>query len=220
MEASKFKEAKIFALKKLESNKDDWELLFNGGLAAYLSEDYKTAIELWERLKVLDPNNLKIHAKLIQAYEITKEFEKRDKEIAIIYKVYEKQKGEKPDEDRFYIRDQFKVGDKLVMVIEYFFLEGDRAKKFNFRVFDKEGQDDNSISLGSYNSTNDYMQVEQKLLKGERYYHLDGYFKDNSHKTYEFFKGVPKYNDLKKTVIEIIEGKKKAISETKTDKSK
>ena len=48
----------------------DPSLVFNAGLAAYLTEDYSTAANLWSRLNSYNPKDLRVWAKLIQPNQV------------------------------------------------------------------------------------------------------------------------------------------------------
>lgn len=212
-EEQKFAEAKDLAVKLLEQDKDNTDLLYNGGLAAYLSGDYQTAGKLWRRLKELDGEDLQLRGKLVQAYEASGETELRDAEIAELHKVYEAGKDTLYKENSFFIRDQFTTNGIRIMVFEYFDLSIDRAIKWKFMVLSGEGKTDYVISLGSYASTNAVIKESSNSGDGVRFFHLDGYFNGGrTHYTYSFYEGLPKYEEIKETVKGIIAGTVQPIS--------
>src|SRR5690606_37198900 len=103
-------------------------------------------------------------------------------------------KDEALSERTFFIRDQFVVGDVRVFTLEYFELTGDRALLWKF--IPRRGKDalDPHYSLGSYAGTNESMRANGDLREGERAFHLDGYWQNDDHATYGFFKGQPQYS--------------------------
>jgi len=212
--AGKFKEGTVLAVKLLEQHPDNADLLYTGGLAAYLSDDSKTASRLWQRLKLAEKQDLKLRAKLIQAYEADGATAECAKEIAELYELYKSTPALFTDM-RFFIRDQFLIKTQRVMVFEYFAIQGERAVKYKFNLLDGDGEVESTFSLGSYDVTNEVMQNDRKLPNDERYYHLDGYSDGGaSHRTFGFYSGLPSYGDVKKAVIGAADGSKKAVSGT------
>ncbi len=212
--AGKFKEGTVLAVKLLEQDPDNADLLYNGGLAAYLSNDFKTASSLWQRLKLAEKHDLKLRAKLIQAYEADGATAECAKEIAELYALYQSTPALFTDMP-FFVRDQFLIKARRVMVFEYFALQGERAVKYKFNLLDGDGEVEKTYSLGSYDPTNEVMQRDRALPNNERYYHLDGYANGgSSHCTYGFFSGLPSYSDVKKAVIGAADGSKNALSGT------
>ena len=61
-----------------------------------------------------------------------------------------------------------------------------------------------TISLGSYDATNEFAHASGAVPKGIRQFHLDGYY-DWGHATYGFFAGEPAYDDIRKRVVAIVE---------------
>ncbi len=218
--AGKFREGKELALKLLETQPGDGGLLYNGGLAAYLSGDFKTAIVLWQQLKLAEGSDHKLRAKLIQAYEADGAAADCTREIAELHALYRASPALFKD-TTFFVRDQFVVKglkdqkEQRVMVFEYFTLQGERPMKYKFNLIGADGAAERTVSLGSYDTTNEFMQIDRKLADGERYYHLDGYANGGaSHRTYGFFAGAPPYGEVKKLAIGVLDGSREALSGT------
>jgi len=191
--------------------------LFNGGLAAYGSKDYLLAADLWTQLKVVDPTDWHVRAKLIQAYQALSKLSDRDVQRAELFEMWKKGNPAELKEHFEYCRDQFEVNGKKVMAFEHFELKGNRALRYVFRILNEaEDDEDFRISLGSYDMTNAIWRERQnpKPKEGERLFHLDGYFKGGGHATYSMLFPEPSYDDVRGMVIKILEGKGKPVSST------
>lgn len=184
--------------------------LYNGGLCAYLAAEYETAADLFGRLKEIDPADWMVRAKLVQTWQALGKKDKRDAERKELYDLRKKPESKELRKKPFFCRDQFPVADCQVMVFEHFELKGDRAVRFLFAVTPKKGERFR-ITLGSYKTTNDLAVSAGRVKKGQRCYHLDGYFKD-LHELYGMYNGEPGYDDIRKQVIEILEKKRKALA--------
>jgi tetratricopeptide (TPR) repeat protein len=204
---AKFEEALKIAPK-------DADALYNGALSAYLADKPARSAELWVRLIEVEPNDLMVRAKLVQAYHAAKETAKRDEARKKLFEM----RAALPEAERRkqtrYSRDQFLAGPKSVRVVayEYYELTGDRAVRYLFSVKKDGGsrsEEDYTISLGSYEATTKVAREQGEIGPDARLFHLDGYFDGGtSHKTYGFFKTEPTYDEAAKMVVEILEGKR------------
>lgn len=214
--AGKYKEGKELAVKMLENDPNNNALLYNGGLAAYLSDDFSTAITLWKRLKVSESENPLLRAKIIQAYQANGSAAECTKEIAELYALH-KEKPELFEGKAFFIRDQFLIEKRRIMALEYFAMSGERAIKYKFVFLDDKGNIERHYSLGSYDTTNEFMQAQKALPNKARYYHLDSYSNGgSSHRTIQFYSGLPNYADVKKAMLDTEKGDLDPISGTDT----
>jgi hypothetical protein len=119
-----------------------------------------------------------------------------------------------------YCREQFEAGGEKVMVFEEFELKGDRALRYVFSVLDEsEAKEKYRISLGSYDSTNAYWHesTKPKPKKEDRLFHLDGYY-SWGHATFGMYFPEPTYDQVRITVIEILEKKRNPVSSTTMSK--
>lgn len=208
----KFSEALVKYKEALALLPDDPSLLFNAGLAAFHSQNYVVAEDLWKRLKKTDPLDWHVRAKLIQAYQALGKFSERDAERSELFQLRSEGKLEELSKQIEYCRDQFSVKGLKVMAFEHFDLKGDRALRYVFSVLNKtEDGEEFRISLGSYNFTNAVWRetAEPKPKEGERLFHLDGYYKWG-HATYGMFAPEPSYDAIRSRVVAILEGKAKA----------
>lgn len=218
MEQRKFTEALARYKEALLILPNEPALLFNGGQAAYNSKDYAQAAELWKRLKAVDPSDWHVRAKLIQAYQALVKLSERDTERADLFELWKSGKNAELKQQFEYCRDQFEVKGKRVMAFEHFELKGDRALRYVFSILNEAGDGEEfRISLGSYDLTNAIWRetTEPKPKEGERLFHLDGYFK-NGHATYGMYFPEPSYDEVRSKVIQILEGKGKAVSSSTT----
>jgi tetratricopeptide (TPR) repeat protein len=217
MEQRKYKEALARYQDALAKTPDSPGILFNGGLAAYMSKDYAIAEKLWKSLTELDPDDWQARAKLVQAYQALGDLKARDEQRRKLLDLRKSGKSEDLNKLDFYCREQFEAAGKKVMVFEHFELKGERAVRYVFTVLDESGEGQAfRISLGSYDLTN--AVAARRLKKGERLFHLDGYYKWG-HATYGFFTPEPSYDEIRKSVISILEEKIQPQSQTRINPS-
>jgi len=198
----------------LESTSEDTSLLYNGGLAAYKCKQYGEALDLWSRLKVLDSDDWQTRAKLIQAYQGLGKLQERDAERAALFELRRRDPNGDLAKLTEYCRDQFEAGGEKIMVFEQFELKGDRVLRYVFSVLDETGEKEKyRLSLGSYETTNSVWRetTKPRPKEGERLFHLDGYY-DWGHATYGMFSPEPTYDQVRSTVIEILEKKRNPVS--------
>ncbi len=216
MEQKKYSEALTKYKESLSYMPDDPSILYNGGLAAYMSKDFKTSIEFWQKLKTIDTEDWQVRSKLIQAYQAAEDFKGRDDERKALFDLRKSGKITELNGRDFYCREQTEIAGRKVFVFEHFELKGDRALRYAFEVVDEKGEDiEYTISLGSYNRTNSIWRETKnpKPKEDERLFHLDGYYKWG-HATFGFYTPEPTYDQIRKIVVGIIEKKNKPISST------
>lgn len=217
MEQKKFAEALTKYKEVLAILPSDTSLLFNAGLAAYSISDYATAGDLWKRLKAIDPLDWHLRAKLIQVYQAQNRLAERDAERLELIAMWKSGKPEELKQQFEYCREQFAVNGKKVMVFEHFELKGERALRYVFTILNAaEDAEDYRISLGSYEMDNAIWRETTKPppRKGERLFHLDGYFKGGGHATYGFYAPEPAYEQVRAKVFQILAGKGNPLSST------
>jgi hypothetical protein len=185
-------------------------------MAAFLNGDYATAEQLWRRSKGIDPLDWHLRAKLVQVYQAMGKLTERDAERRELVEMWKAGKPAELKEQVEFCRDQFEVKDKKVMAFEHFELKGNRALRYVFSILTRSGDDEEfRISLGSYDLDQALWRERTKPTPkpDERLFHLDGYFKWG-HATYGFFAPEPSYDDIKRTVVKILEGQDKPLSST------
>ena len=205
-------------LDALKENPSDTSALYNLGLLNFLDDDFAEAAKHWKTLKALEPEDWKLRAKLVQAYWSSGKKEAANKEIAELRKA--RKSGKHPDlaAKKFFICDQFQVGKVRAYALEYYEMTGERPLAWKFILRSGEDALDHHLSLGSYPLTTEFARAEGSIGPKEHRFHLDGYWKNGSHKTYGFYRNRPDYQQIRKDVQRILEGKQKAISSTTTDK--
>ena len=196
---------------------DEPSLLWNGGLAGYLSGDYGAALSLWQRLKKQEPRDGEVRAKLIQTYQALKKRRERDAERAQLFALRAEAKKHHPTAEALkqkeYCRDQFTASGRRVFAYEFFDLEGPKARRYQFKMLVKGGDSEEySISLGSYADTNGILREMGEIKPGQRIFHLDAYYVGGTHKVFGFFYREPSYDQTRIMVEEILAGKKKSMS--------
>lgn len=207
--------AKYEQVLKLESKHSD--ALYNGGMAAHLAGNPAKAAELWERLRAERPGDLQLQAKLVQVYEAAGDVVKRDKARKEIFILHSKLGAKERAERESYCREQFVRNGRRVLALEFFELAGKRAVRYAFVVLTADGKEDYRLSLGSYDSTTQISREIGEIGPNERIFHLDGYYDGGRvHRTFEMYRAEPKYEEIKITVTQILDGKIKAASQTKS----
>ena len=93
-------------------------LMYNAGLMAYFCEKPKEAAGFWSREKAIEPNDWRVRAKLVQAYEAAGNFKQRDAEREDLFKLRRESADKELKNLEYYCRDQFSVGKNRVMVFE------------------------------------------------------------------------------------------------------
>lgn len=175
-------------------------ILYNIGLYEYQAKNYDKAETSYQELLKIVPDDYHTYAKMIQIHYARKEYSKSEPWKKKLYKAYEDSKLKGNLKDMFCF-DQFDWKDKHIQVFERFAEpEGQLYYKHVFYVMNEKGQIESSIQ-----TENSVVSVE---LGGPKY--LIGMNKGDSHYTFSIgYEEDFKYDDLKKTVIEILEGKLK-----------
>jgi tetratricopeptide (TPR) repeat protein len=174
------------------------------------------SLAAFRRVCELSPDDYRACAKVMQCCEALGQKEQRDREHAHLLELF---KAGKCDGKLLYCRDQFAADKNWVMALEYFEMDfsgqDNRLVRYSFIVRESPWGKEKPlfrITLGSYNATTEHGRASGKLGPDERYWHLDCYYPDNKHETFAFFKREPPYDDVKRLVVEILDGKREAIS--------
>jgi tetratricopeptide (TPR) repeat protein len=157
----------------------------------------------------LQKDDFKLLSKIIQCEQALGQIKERDSDRAQLFKMHKEGKIIAQE----YCREQFKVNQTKVMVLEHFELEGDRAVRYAFHVLDQAGESTRRISLGSYDATTKISRELGEIGKDERMFHLDEYT-TGRHATYGMFKKEPTYEETRKMVVKILTDKMKPLSST------
>ena len=178
----------------------------------------KLALERFAAVAKAAPEDWHARAKLVQLHHALDQLPERDQARAEVLARFRAHQIDTKFTD--FCREQFTVGEDRVLAYESFELAGDRAVRYSFRVASaKTGKIARVISLDSYAFTTEYMRSSGQLKEGERAWHLDGYAPDDSHATYGFFDGEPSYEITSAKVVDVLEGRAKAMSSTTVKKN-
>lgn len=194
-------EAFYIAKNKISKETDSYiNVLYNIGLFELLAKNYEKAEIAFTELVELAPNDYHSYAKLIQIHYARKQYDQAEPFKKKLYDAYSKGllKGNMKD---MFCFDQFNWNDKLIQVFERFAEpEGELYYKHLFYVVNKDGEIEYRIQ-----TENSVISVE---LGGPKY--VLGMEKGATHSTFNVgFNEDFNYDDLKSTVIEILEGKLK-----------
>jgi tetratricopeptide (TPR) repeat protein len=208
-ENDKALEAFYIAKSKIPKESNSYtNVLFNIGLLESLKENYNKAEPAFAELIQLDPKDYYSCAKLIQIYYYRKEYDKAKPYKDKLYEAH--RKGELKDNliDMFCF-DQFKWKDKLIQAYERY-EEGNKNVVYNKHLFFVLNQEDKI----EFKIQTEYSPVSMEL-GGAKY--LLCMTKGGEHSTFNIgFNDNFKYDDLKKAVIDILEGKVKPAAISKS----
>lgn len=181
---------------------------YNAGQIYQNREKYDEASKHFAAVLAIEPGDFRALAKMVQLSQALGRTKERDQYRERLFELHQQGKAQQP----YFCREQFRLGDKRVMALEYFEMTGERAMRYRFEVLDKTGRDRlYFVSLGSYGLTNQIARETGDLKPGERLFHLDYYDKEG-HRTYAMYRSEPGYEDTRKAVVEVIEGKRQPIS--------
>lgn len=203
-------EAFYIAKSKISKESNSYQnTLFNIGLLESLKGNHDKAETAFVELLQLNPTDYHTYAKLIQIYYHRKEYDKAKPYKDKLYAAYKKGalKGNMKD---MFCFDQFKWNDKLIQAFERY--EEGSKDIYNKHLFYVVNQDDEI----EYRIQTEYspISVEQG---GSRY--LLCRTKGDTHSTYNIgFNDNFKYEDLKKSVIDILEEKVKPAATSQLTK--
>lgn len=193
----------------------DIDTRYNLGQLYQSTKRHRLAIEQFQAVIELNPNEWRAIAKLVQENEAIADISSRDAAISLIYEAWQSNVDKELGDQGFYIRDQIEFEGGRIYVLEYFELNGERARKFVFHLRDKENEETAfTVSLGSYERTIKIARSIGDIKADERFYHLDGYAPNGSHYTYGFFEKVPPYDTLKEMALKAFAGEAKTVSST------
>ncbi|MCH8535949.1 MAG: tetratricopeptide repeat protein [Flavobacteriaceae bacterium] len=186
-------------------------ILYNIGLYEFMNENYDKSEIAYKELIELAPNDYHSYAKLIQVYYRKKEYDKAKPLKEKLYQAYEQGKLTGNLKSMFCF-DQFEWNGKLILAYERFAVkEGELYYKHIFYVPNENGETDFTIQ-----TENSPISVEL----GDPKYIL-GMDKDGTHSTFRYgFEEDFNYEDLKNTVILVLDEKIKAGASSRTTKKK
>jgi tetratricopeptide (TPR) repeat protein len=203
-------EAFYIAKSKIDKKSNSYiNALFNIGLLESLKGNYEKAEPAFVELLQLDPTDYHSYAKLIQIYYHKKEY---DKAKPYKDKLYDAHKNGllKDNLKDMFCYDQFKWDNKLIQAYERY--EESSKDIYNKHLFYVVNQDDKI----EYRIQTEYspISVEQGGAK-----YLLCRTKGDTHSTYNIgFDDNFKYDDLKKSVIDILEEKVKPSATSRPTK--
>jgi len=203
-------EAFYVAKSKISKESNSYQnALFNIGLLESLKGNYDKAEPAFVELLQLDPTDFHTYSKLIQIYYHREEYEKAKPYKDILFTAYKKEelKGNMKD---MYCFDQFKWNDKLIQAFERF--EDGSKDVYNKHVFYIVNHDGNI----DYRIQTEYSPIS--VEQGGPKYLLCRTMGD-THSTYNIgFNDNLKYDDLKTSVIAVLEEKVKPTATSKPSK--
>ncbi|REG86022.1 tetratricopeptide repeat protein [Winogradskyella sediminis] len=184
--------------------------LYNIGLYEFLKKEYTKSEIAYKELLERVPNDYGSYAKLIQVYYGQKEYDKAVPLKEKLYIAYNEGKLKDSLKTQFCF-DQFEWNGKLIFVYERFEEnEGELYYKHIFYVTNDKGETEFTIQ-----TENSPISIE---LGGSKY--VLGMDKNGTHSTFRYgFEEDFDYDDLKKTVILVLEEKIKAGASSRKSKN-
>jgi tetratricopeptide (TPR) repeat protein len=135
LKVKNYAEALVPLKQVLAAQPDDMSVLWNAGMAAFFTKDYALAKKCYTRMNQLDPVDGMVLARLIQVAQAQGNRPERDKQRQALLELVTSQKeasglGKRP----MFCRDQFFVGEKLVLAYERFQFAPRNEKTGSFAV--------------------------------------------------------------------------------------
>ena len=181
---------------------------FNLGQFAQGRNQPAEALTMFQKAAAIKPDELAPRAKIMQCLQSLDRLPERDKAREEVFAVYAAGKTR----ETIFCRDLFESGSKRISVYEYFEPTGLRAVRYSFTIADKSGQKAvETVSLGSYEAITLLARQKRQIGPAERMYHIDRYY-PGGHATYAMFKQEPSYDEVRKIVLEMLQGKREPLA--------
>lgn len=210
-----YKEALPLFEKVMQLEPKEPSVLWNTGVTAQYCQNYPLALRAWQGMRDLEPENWKVHCKLVQVYQALGSLAERDSERSLLLEL--RKANPSTIKESAFCRDQFAVKNLYVLGYENFDFVGDRPIRYTFYVTDLASEKSlYRLSWGSYAATNQMAKEMGSLAADQKLFHLD-YYATGEHRTYAFAEREPTYEEAKAAVIDIVEGKSKPLSSSKWD---
>lgn len=158
------------------------------------------ALRAWEAYRRLVPDDWHARAKVIQAHQALGDTVRRDRERAALLELRRAGTDTALARQRAYVREQFRAGEREVMVFEVFEPAGETRVFYAFHVLAPGGDEIRRYSLGSYDRTTQVARELGEIGGDERLYHLDWY-EDDAHATVRFYEAMPSYDEVRARVV-------------------
>jgi tetratricopeptide (TPR) repeat protein len=196
--------------RKATQIKPDYVLAWaNIGQIRQNQEKPAEALDAFRTAWKFQKDDYKLLSKIIQCEQAMGQIKERDADRVLLFKMHK----QGVVAAQLYCREQFKVNQMKVMVMEFFELEGEWAVRYAFHVLDDKGNSTRRISLGSYDMTTQIARQLGEVGKDERIFHLDGYT-TGRHTTFGMFKKEPTYEETREMVVKVLTDKMKPLSRT------
>ncbi len=207
----KLDEAILLEEALLETHREDPNLLWHLGIMYAETDRHAKALESWQTLRRLEPDNWRVRAKLIQTYQARGDFEQRDREREALYQARRESSDTALSREAMYCRDQFRVAGRKVMVFEYFEPAGDRRVFLRFSVLGAGESESFWYSFGSYEFTTRAARAHGTIGQDQRIFHIDRYAQIQHglhHAAVAFYGFMPAYDVVRARVVEALEREK------------
>ncbi|HSV35149.1 MAG TPA: hypothetical protein VLI46_06310 [Ramlibacter sp.] len=176
--------------------------------AAIFARDKAKALAYARKSVELSPAAIAPRASLVLALQLSGKKSDRETARAEVYELWRKSDAASPRPASFR-RDDFDHEGKKIVATEFFELQGQRALKYEFFVYEGTGGPIvYRISFGSSESANRALREAGKLRDGERVFHLDRVYPDNAHETLGTFNSELSYDEVKAMAIAVVSGKR------------
>ncbi len=208
-EQQKYEEARKHWARALENETKN---VFGHLVAAQLSHEQGLDAQAREHfLAVLSikPNHETALAGMVQLCQSKGADAERDRYRKLLYACHLQAVARDKNTARpCFCREQFKVGEHVILAYEYYELSGEMALVYRFDVSDSKGKQLlYRVSLGSYDSTTRMARELHAIKPNERMYHLDWYQNTATrrlHRTYGMFTTKPTYEKTRELVGAVV----------------
>jgi hypothetical protein len=171
---------------------------------------YAKALEAWKTFHRLEPADWHGNEKLIQAFYAADHFTEGDRERDSFIQQWKSTHDPDFKKSKRFCRDVFSIKGGKVAVFEDFEIATDPAILMTFSI-QSGPRARTSVLLVSDTSVDKKLRSKGRLGKDERVYSLS-WASGTNRETYRIYKAIPSYTELRKDVIDALNGDLKPIS--------
>jgi hypothetical protein len=168
------------------------------------------ALEAWKTFHRLEPDDWRGTEKLIQAYYAADHFTEGDRERDNFLIQWKNTHDSEWKKAKRFCRDIFSTKNAKVAVFEDFEITSDPAVYMTFSI-QSGPRAHTSVLLAGDTSVDKKLRSKGRLGKDERVYSLS-WVSGTNRETYRIYKAIPPYAELRKDVIDALNGDLKPIS--------
>jgi tetratricopeptide (TPR) repeat protein len=213
-ENGRHREAIAFFLIAYQASPESVGVLFNLGLSSAEIGEHREALKYWLALQKQRPQEWRVQAKLIQAYQALGDTQARDRTRAALLESYHAAApGAELKRNEMYCREQMVLGGRKVLAFEHFEPQGERRTYYTFIVVGgaDAAQEDYRLTYSSDEAVTRMAREMGSLAEGKSLYQLDKR-EAKGRTTYANFSEPQSYEAVRARVAEVMDGRIKPLS--------